>query len=59
MIQFLKDMVLEFRIGRELGKLLASDDRNTMRFHAKRMADMVKRRSPQQVARMEAKAGLR
>lgn len=58
MIQFLKDMVLEFRIGRELGRLLASDDRNKMRFHAKRMVNMVKRRSPQQVARMEAKAGL-
>ena len=59
MIQFLKDMALEFRIGRELVKLLAADDRNKMRAHAKRMADLVKQRSPQQVEKMEREKGLR
>lgn len=59
MSAWFKDWILEIRIGWELHRLLASGDRNKMRAHAKRMADLVKQRSPRRVEQMERQKGLR
>lgn len=59
MISWIKDLLLELRISWEFHRLMATDDRLKMRAHAKRMADLVKQRSPRRVEQMERKAGLR
>lgn len=59
MIAWIKDVILEIRIQAELNRLLAEKDRKKQRHHARRMADLVKQRSPRRVEQMERKAGLR
>lgn len=59
MFTWIKDCILEIRIQVELHWLLTEKDRNKQREHAKRMGDLVMRRSPRRVEQMERKAGLR
>ncbi len=59
MLTWIKDVILEIRIQIELNWLLSEKDRNKQRAHAKRMAELVKQRSPRRVEQMERKAGLR
>ena len=59
MFAWIKDVILEIRIQIELNWLLSEKDRNKQRAHAKRMAELVKQRSPRRVEQMERKAGLR
>ena len=59
MFAWIKDTILEIRIQVELHWLLTEKDRNKQREHAKRMGDLVMRRSPRRVEQMERKAGLR
>lgn len=59
MIALIKDLWLEIRIQHALNKVLCEPNRDIKRSHAKRMADLIKRRSPARVEKMERKAGLR
>ena len=59
MIQWVKDFVLEVRIQATLNRLLSEADRKNQREIAAHMASLCRSRSPQRVARMEERAGLR
>lgn len=59
MLSFIKDLFLEYRIGRALGRLLSEPNRDIKRKHAADMATLIKRRSARRVEQMERKAGLR
>lgn len=59
MIALIKDLWLEIRIQHALNRLMAEPNRDIKRAHARRMADLIKRRSPSRVEKMERKAGLR
>ena len=56
--QMLKDWQLECRIGAARNALNAAQDSHARRAAWERMAALIRQRSPQQVARMERKAGM-
>lgn len=58
MIQWFLDLLLEIHIQTALNRLLMETDRTRQRQHAQHMADLIKRRSPGRVEKMERRAGL-
>lgn len=58
-IQRLKDLCLEVCIQHAMNRMLAEPNKDRRRQKAKVFTDLIQRRSPAQVARMEREMGLR
>ena len=58
MIQRLSDWWLEYRIGFVFYALMHEKDRNEQRWLACLHKNLIKQRSPQQIARMERRMGI-